>query len=87
MLGRFLLNRDNNIRYVALYTLGNVVTNHSQHVQRHRGTIVECLKDADISIRHRAQHLVYSLVNQDNVSRGNNCISPMSQHMDRTRNF
>lgn len=67
VLGRFLLNRDNNIRYVALYTLGRVVGSHSQHVQRHRGTIVECLKDADISIRHRAQHLVYSLVNQDNV--------------------
>ena len=67
VLGRFLLNRDNNIRYVALATLGTVVVGDSQSVQRHRGTIVECLKDADISIRHRAQHLVYSLVNQDNV--------------------
>lgn len=67
VLGRFLLNRDNNIRYVALATLGTVVKDDSQSVQRHRGTIVECLKDADISIRHRAQHLVYSLVNQDNV--------------------
>jgi AP-1 complex subunit gamma-1 len=67
VLGRFLLNRDNNIRYVALSTLGTVVIDDSQSVQRHRGTIVECLKDADISIRHRAQHLVYSLVNQDNV--------------------
>ena len=67
VLGRFLLNRDNNIRYVALATLGTVVKDDSQSVQRHRGTIVECLKDADISIRHRAQHLVYSLVNADNV--------------------
>lgn len=44
ILGRFLLNRENNIRYVALNTLCQCVKQNMQAVQRHRNTIVECLK-------------------------------------------
>ncbi|VAI83020.1 unnamed protein product [Triticum turgidum subsp. durum] len=36
-------------------------------VQRHRVTILECVKDADVSIRKRALELVYLLVNDTNV--------------------
>uniref|UniRef100_A0A383VEJ1 AP-1 complex subunit gamma n=1 Tax=Tetradesmus obliquus TaxID=3088 RepID=A0A383VEJ1_TETOB len=67
ILGRFLANRDNNIRYVALNTLAKVVAVDTQAVQRHRATIVDCVKDADVSIRRRALELVYSLVNQANI--------------------
>jgi len=86
ILGRFLLNRDNNIRYVALNTLSKCIMDGSQQVsnetlvdsaegdnsassalQRHRTTVVDCLKDPDVSIRQRALELIYHLVNKENV--------------------
>jgi AP-1 complex subunit gamma-1 len=84
ILGRFLLNRDNNIRYVALNTLARCIVDQKQAghdeivtegeansamsaLQRHRATVVECLKDPDISIRQRALELIYHLVNPTNV--------------------
>merc|ERR550525_1732435 len=67
ILGRFLLSRDNNIRYVALSTLHSVVKVDMKAVQRHRGTIIDCLKDSDISIRKRALEVAYALVNEENI--------------------
>ncbi|CAM9669259.1 unnamed protein product, partial [Ectocarpus sp. 12 AP-2014] len=71
ILGRrvvlFLLHRDNNMRYVALKTLGKVVSQDLASVQRHRGTIVECLKDPDPSIRVRALDLIFQLVSRNNA--------------------
>lgn len=67
ILGRFLSNRDNNIRYVALNMLMRAMTVDAQAVQRHRATILECVKDSDASIRKRALELVYLLVNESNV--------------------
>jgi AP-1 complex subunit gamma-1 len=68
ILGRFLGTRDNNSRYVALNTLSKVVAVDIGAVQRHRGTIVDCVKDADVSIRRCALELVYGLVNESNIA-------------------
>lgn len=67
ILGKFLTNRDNNIRYVALNTLTQVVAIEPNAVQRHRNTILECLRDPDISIRRRALDLSFTLINEGNV--------------------
>jgi Adaptin N terminal region len=45
-----------------------VVGVDTQAVQRHRSTVVECVKDADVSIRRRALELVYALVNEGNIT-------------------
>jgi AP-1 complex subunit gamma-1 len=67
ILGKFLTNKDNNIRYVALNTLIKVVAVEPNAVQRHRNTILDCLRDPDISIRRRALDLSFTLINADNV--------------------
>ncbi|KAL1916302.1 uncharacterized protein VTP21DRAFT_5919 [Calcarisporiella thermophila] len=67
ILGKFLSNRDNNIRYVALETLNKTISIDPNAVQRHRKTILECLRDGDISIRRRALELSFALINESNV--------------------
>ncbi|OZJ06718.1 AP-1 complex subunit gamma-1 [Bifiguratus adelaidae] len=67
ILGKFLSNRDNNIRYVALETLLKTVNIDTAAVQRHRNIILDCLRDGDISIRRRALELSFALINESNV--------------------
>ncbi|KAL4630275.1 AP-1 complex subunit gamma-1 isoform X2 [Arapaima gigas] len=71
ILGRFLLNNDKNIRYVALTSLLKTVQTDHNAVQRHRSTIVDCLKDLDVLcscvFSRRAMELSFALVNGNNI--------------------
>uniref|UniRef100_A0A452UJK2 AP-1 complex subunit gamma n=1 Tax=Ursus maritimus TaxID=29073 RepID=A0A452UJK2_URSMA len=63
ILGRFLLNNDKNIRYVALTSLLRMVQSDHSAVQRHRPTVVECLREPDKA----GQRAHLALVNSSNV--------------------
>ncbi|XP_047445308.1 AP-1 complex subunit gamma-like 2 [Mugil cephalus] len=67
ILGRFLLNNDRNIRYIAMTSLQKIVGTDHNAVQRHRGTIVDCLKDQDASVKRRALDLSLALVSASNI--------------------
>jgi len=67
IMGRFLLNRDNNIRYVALNTLHRLVSLDANAVQRHKTTITECLRDQDGVIRRKALDLTIAITNESNI--------------------
>ncbi|KAM8851393.1 AP-1 complex subunit gamma-like 2 [Spinachia spinachia] len=67
ILGRFLLNNDRNIRYIAMTSLQKIVGTDHNAVQRHRGTIVDCLKDQDASVKRRALELSLALVSASNI--------------------
>nr|KAF6483074.1 adaptor related protein complex 1 subunit gamma 2 [Rousettus aegyptiacus] len=67
ILGRFLRNNDKNIRYVALTSLLRLVQSDHSAVQRHRSTVVECLREPDASLSRRALELSLALMNSSNV--------------------
>lgn len=67
LLGGFLSNPDNNTRFVGLKTLSMVIHRDKSAVGRHKNTIIECLKDPDVSIRKRAMELIFELVDAENI--------------------
>ena len=67
ILGKMLTNKDNNYKYISLRTLQSVARTDLISVQKHKNTIIECMKDPDISIQRRALDLVYLIINTSNI--------------------
>ena len=58
---------DPNLRYVALLAFAKFTSSHADLVSQHQDVILECIDDADISIRTRALDLVLGMVNATNL--------------------
>jgi AP-3 complex subunit delta-1 len=58
---------DPNLRYVALLAFAKITSSHADLVSQHQDVILECIDDADISIRTRALDLVVGMVNASNL--------------------
>ncbi|GAB7359476.1 hypothetical protein MBLNU230_g6122t1 [Neophaeotheca triangularis] len=62
-----VMEGDPNLRYVALLAFAKLTSGHAYLVEQHQDVILECIDDADISIRTRALDLVVGMVNSNNL--------------------
>ncbi|KAK3681526.1 AP-3 complex subunit delta [Vermiconidia calcicola] len=58
---------DPNLRYVALLAFAKITSSHADLVSQHHDVILECIDDADISIRTRALDLIIGMVSANNL--------------------
>ncbi|RQM16544.1 hypothetical protein DD237_001040 [Peronospora effusa] len=66
-LRRYIEDPDQNLRYLGLVGLSNLMKSHPYVVKDHQELIVECLAVDDITIRMRALELLSGMVNPDNA--------------------
>lgn len=64
-LGQFVMDSDQNLKYLGLAAMRRLATRFPTAVMPHRGLVLDCLDDADVGIRLRALDLVGALVHQD----------------------
>ncbi|PPJ51777.1 hypothetical protein CBER1_09671 [Cercospora berteroae] len=62
-----VIEGDPNLRYVALLAFVKITSSHPDLVGQHQDVILECIDDADVSIRTRALDLVVGMVNANNL--------------------
>ncbi|TPX61442.1 hypothetical protein PhCBS80983_g01081 [Powellomyces hirtus] len=63
----FIAEPDQNLKYLGLYALSKLLAVRPKAVVEHRDTILNCLDDADVSIRMRALDIVTGMVTPTNL--------------------
>ncbi|CAG8908764.1 unnamed protein product [Penicillium egyptiacum] len=65
--GMILMDSDPNLKYVALLALNRIVATHPTLVSMQQDVIMDCLDDADVSIRLQALDLAVGMVSSDSL--------------------
>lgn len=63
----FLVVGDSNLKYVGLLALTKLVGAHAHLVAEHADVVLDCVDDADITIRYRALELVVGMVDAETL--------------------
>ncbi|EFA74932.1 delta adaptin [Heterostelium album PN500] len=72
-------HHDQNLKYLGLLALSNIMKIHPKAVSEHRELVLNCLDDEDISIRTRALDLLTGMVNKKNI---HEIVLKLLQHID-----
>lgn len=69
LLGRFILSRETNVRYLGLDTMAHLAAcaESLEPIKMHQDTIILSLRDKDISVRRRGLDLLYSMCDVTNA--------------------
>ncbi|KAJ5780867.1 hypothetical protein N7457_006027 [Penicillium paradoxum] len=65
--GMIVMDSDPNLKYVALLALNRIVATHPSLVSMQQDIIMDCLDDADVSIRLQALELAVGIVSSDSL--------------------
>lgn len=64
----FVEDEDQNLKYLGLLAMGNLIKVHPRVVSEHKGMILKCLDDDDITIKQRALDLVSGMITKKNLT-------------------
>ncbi|XP_072174315.1 AP-4 complex subunit epsilon-1-like [Diadema setosum] len=64
----FLKASMNNLKYIGLKALSAIHKVYPDCTLQHQLTVVECLEDADLTIRKATLNLLYQMCNKDNIT-------------------
>lgn len=66
-LRRYIEDQDQNLRYLGLVGLTNLMQSHPYVITEHQGIIIECLNVDDVTIRMRALELLARMIDASNA--------------------
>jgi AP-2 complex subunit alpha len=69
LLGRFILSKETNVRYLGLDTMAHLAarSENLDVLKKHQDTVLLSLRDKDISVRRRGLDLLYSMCDSSNA--------------------
>ncbi|KAJ8036508.1 AP-4 complex subunit epsilon-1 [Holothuria leucospilota] len=65
---KFLKSKDNNLKYLGIEALGQLLTVDPQCGSSHEIIVVDCLSDPDPTIKKKTLDLLYLMANESNVA-------------------
>ena len=66
-ISRFLVSESHNLKHIGITGLAQAVKLNSKYAVTHQETVVDCLEDADDTLKIKTFDLLYRMTNRQNV--------------------
>jgi AP-4 complex subunit epsilon-1 len=66
-ISRFLTSDNNNLKYLGINALAAIVQINPKYAAEHQLTVIDCLEDADETLKRKTLDLLYIMTNNANV--------------------
>jgi len=66
-IARFIQSRSNNLKYLGVTGLAQIVETHPQYAAQHQMSVMDCLEDPDETLQRKTLDLLYRMTNPVNV--------------------
>jgi len=66
-IARFLASENNNLKYLGITGLAQLVESHPKYAAEHQLAVIECLEDGDETLKRKTLDLLYRMINPVNV--------------------